>query len=208
MNKASWLISKGLFLVLVTSAPLAPADSLWQKGQSRSIVADKRAFAVGDLLSIAVQETSTATKDNTTKTARQSSVDASISSFLYSPSASGLLTKGGKLPAMSFSGKQNFEGSGKINNSEQIIARIAVQVIDVLPNMNLVVEGRRLTSFSGETQEIILRGVVRPPDITANNTVFSYNVADATIRFISKGTVTDNQRKGWFMRIWEKVSPF
>jgi len=207
MNKVSWLVYSALLLVLAL-APFVRADSLWQKGQSRSIVADKRAFAVGDILSIAVQETSTATKDNSTKTARQSSVDSSINTFLYSPNASKLLTKGGTLPAMSFSGKQNFEGSGKINNSEQIVARVAVQVIDVLPNMNLVVEGRRLTAFSGETQEIILRGVVRPADITANNTVYSYNVADATIRFISKGTVTDNQRKGWFMKIWEKVSPF
>lgn len=208
MNRAFSLVYKTLPLVFLVSAPLLRADSLWQTGQSRAIVADKRAFSVGDILSIAVQENSTASKDNSTKTARQSAVDASIATFLYSPSSSGLLTKGGKLPAMSFSGKQNFEGSGKINNSEQIVARIAVQVIDVLPNMNMVVEGRRMTAFSGETQEIILRGVVRPADITANNTVYSYNVADATIRFNSKGTVTDNTRKGWFTKIWEKISPF
>jgi flagellar L-ring protein FlgH len=208
MNKVSWLLYKALLLVIVASTPQLRADSLWQLGQSRAIVADRRAFLVGDILSITVQENSTATKDNSTKTARESSVDASISTFLYNPASSGLLTKGGKLPAMSFAGKQNFEGSGKINNSEQIIARIAVEVIDVLPNMNLVVEGRRMTAFSGETQEIVLRGVVRPADITANNTVYSYNVADATIRINSKGTVTDNTRKGWFTRIWEKVSPF
>jgi flagellar L-ring protein precursor FlgH len=208
MNRAFSLVYKTLPLVFLVSAPLLRADSLWQTGQSRAIVSDKRAFSVGDILSIAVQENSTASKDNSTKTARQSAVDASIATFLYSPSSSGLLTKGGKLPAMSFSGKQNFEGSGKINNSEQIVARIAVQVIDVLPNMNMVVEGRRMTAFSGETQEIILRGVVRPADITANNMVYSYNVADATIRFNSKGTVTDNTRKGWFTKIWEKISPF
>jgi flagellar L-ring protein FlgH len=208
MNKASWLICKVLLMILAFSVPQLRADSLWQLGQSQGIVADKRAFSVGDILSIAVQENSTASKDNSTKTARQSSVDASINTFLYSPASSGLLTKGGKLPAMSVSGKQNFEGSGKINNSEQIIARVAVQVIDVLPNRNLVVEGRRMTAFSGETQEIILRGVVRPADITANNTVYSYNVAEATIRFIASGTVTDNTRKGWFTRVWEKISPF
>lgn len=208
MNKASWLVYKALPVIFLLSAPLLRADSLWQTGQSRAIVSDKRAFTVGDILSIAVQENSTATKDNSTKTARQSAVDASIATFLYSPASSGLLTKGGKLPAMQFSGKQNFEGSGKINNSEQILARIAVQVVDVLPNNNMVVEGRRMTAFSGETQEIILLGVVRPADITANNTVYSYNVADATIRFNSKGTVTDNTRKGWFTKVWEKISPF
>jgi flagellar L-ring protein precursor FlgH len=50
--------------------------------------------------------------------------------------------------------------------------------------------------------------VVRSEDITANNTVFSYNVADASIRFVSKGTIADNQRKGWLFRVWEKVTPF
>ena len=60
----------------------------------------------------------------------------------------------------------------------------------------------------GETQDAILRGVVRAEDIAANNTVFSYNIADATIKYVSKGTVTDNQRKGWFTKVWEKVTPF
>jgi flagellar L-ring protein FlgH len=53
-----------------------------------------------------------------------------------------------------------------------------------------------------------LRGVVRSEDVAANNTVFSYNVSDATIQIISKGTITDTQRKGWFTRVWDKVTPF
>jgi flagellar L-ring protein precursor FlgH len=81
-------------------------------------------------------------------------------------------------------------------------------VIDRLPNHNLVVQGTRRTAFSGETQDAVLRGIVRPEDIAANNTVFSYNVADATITFVSKGTVSNNQKKGWFTRLWEKVTPF
>jgi flagellar L-ring protein precursor FlgH len=184
------------------------ADSLWNEQTARSIVGDKRAVAVGDILSIVVQENNSASKDNQTKTSKQTAVDASISSFLYSPAASGLLTKKGQLPALKFDAKNSFDGGGSINNSEKIIARISVQVVDVLPNRNLVVEGKRQTSFSGESQDVILRGVVRPEDIAANNTVFSYSVADASIKFVSKGTVTDSQRKGWFTRIWDKLTPF
>jgi flagellar L-ring protein precursor FlgH len=184
------------------------ADSLWNDHTARSIVGDKRAVAVGDILSIVVQENNSASKDNQTKTSKQTAVDASISSFLYSPAASGLLTKKGQLPALKFDAKNSFDGGGSINNSEKIIARISVQVVDVLPNKNLVVEGKRQTSFSGESQDVILRGVVRPEDIAANNTLFSYNIADATIKFVSKGTVTDSQRKGWFTRIWDKLTPF
>jgi len=172
------------------------------------MVGDKRAVGVGDILHILVEESNSTTKDNSTKTSKKASVDASINTFLYSPTASGLLTKGGQLPALKYSSASDFDGGGKINNSEHIVARIAVQVIDSLPNGNLVIEGKRQTSFSGESQDIILRGVVRPADIAANNTIFSYNVADSSIKFVSKGTVSDAQRKGWFTRIWDKISPF
>lgn len=195
-------------VVLCLQAPSSHADSLWRTGSSRSIVGDKRAASVGDILNIVVQENSTATKDNNTKTSKQSAIDSSIQALLYSPAASKFLTKGGTLPAVKLNGNQSFNGGGTINNSENIIARIAVQVIDILPNQNLVIEGRRQTSFAGESQDVVLHGIVRPADITANNTVFSYNVADASIKFISKGNVTDSQRKGWFTRIWEKLAPF
>jgi flagellar L-ring protein precursor FlgH len=172
------------------------------------MISDKRAAGVGDILTIVVQENNTASKDQNTQTSKQSSIDAAIKAFLYSPDASSLLTKKGKLPALQVNSKQDFTGGGSINNAEKITARIAVRVIDVLPNRNLVIEGTRQTAFSGETQDSILRGVVRQEDIAANNTVFSYNVADATIKYVSKGTITDNQRKGWFTKVWEKLTPF
>ena len=207
--KIRYLSRCRLALAMLMLAPAwLPGQSLWLNGSSRNMAADKRAFAVGDVLSIVVQETSTATKDNSTKTARSADIDAAIEAFFYSPTGSKLLTKGGQLPALRLNSSQNFDGSGKINNSERIVARIAVRVIDVLQNQNLVIEGKRQTSFGGESQDAILRGIVRPYDISANNTVFSYNVADASIKFVSSGTVTDSNRKGWFFRLWEKISPF
>ena len=184
------------------------AQSLWKRESSRSMVADKRATSVGDILTIVVQENNTASKDQNTSTSKSSGIDAAIETFLYSPEASKLLTHNGKMPAITINASQDFEGGGKISNAERVTARIAVRVIDVLPNDNLVVEGTKQISFSGETQDAVLRGVVRSEDVLANNTVFSYNVADATIKYISKGTVSDNQRKGWFTRVWEKVTPF
>ena len=219
MNRPSSLFYKRLCLrsllypaalVLCGMLAITPAnaDSLWNDHASRSLVGDKRAVAVGDILNIIVQENNSASKDNKTKTSKQTAVDASISSFLYSPGASSLLTKKGQLPAIKFDAKNSFDGGGSINNSEKILARISVQVVDVLPNKNLVVEGKRQSSFSGESQDVILRGVVRPEDISSANTVFSYNIADASIKFISRGTVTDSQRKGWITRLWDKLSPF
>ncbi|MGO8697720.1 MAG: flagellar basal body L-ring protein FlgH [Limisphaerales bacterium] len=185
------------------------ADSLWKDdASSASIFADKKAHRVGDIVTVIIQENNGASRNNNTTTARTSSVDASISSFLYPASASGLLTKKGQLPAMSLSGKNSFNGGGQINNVETITAQLAVKVIDVLPNGNLVVEGRRQTAFSGEKQDAILRGTVRYDDISATNTVYSYNIADPSIQFISHGAVSDSQNKGWFTKVWDKFSPF
>ena len=180
----------------------ALADSLWQNNTTQSMFADKRAANVGDIITIVVQESSTANKNNATTTERQSSLTAAITSFLYSPGASGLLTKGGQLP------DHKHAGTGAINDSESIVAEIAVRVIDVLPNGNLVLEGKRDTAFSGERQTIILRGVVRSEDVARDDTVLSHNVADATIQIIGKGTVSDTQNKGWFNRLWDKINPF
>jgi len=183
-------------------------DSLWQDGASRAMFADKKARAVGDILTIIIQENNGATRQNNTSTSKKASLNAAIASVLYGPAVSGLLTKKGTLPAVNYTSDSEFNGGGQINNLETITAQMAVRVIDVLPNGNMVIEGRLHTAFSGEKQDAVVRGVVRYDDIAANNTLFSYNIADATIQFISKGTITDNQNKGWLTRVWDKVSPF
>ena len=210
MKNASSAHAK-LILVIALMA-LLPAigrpQSLWHDDSSKSMFADKRASGVGDIITILVQENSTANKNNGTQTEKKSSLTAAITSFLYSPASSSLLTQGGQLPAVAYNSDIKHDGSGAINNSENIIAKIAVRIVDVLPNRNLVIEGKRETSFSGERQTILLHGVVRSDDVSALNTVFSFNVSDATIQIIGKGTVSDSQRKGWFTRIWDKLTPF
>ena len=121
-------LAASALLLLATSLP---ADSLWHEDVAKSMFADKRAGRVGDLVTILVQESTTATKDNSTKTSKQSGVDAAIATFLYSPGASGLLTQGGSMPALKFNNKSTFDGGGTINNSQQIIASLAVRVVDV-----------------------------------------------------------------------------
>ncbi|HEV2453574.1 MAG TPA: flagellar basal body L-ring protein FlgH [Verrucomicrobiae bacterium] len=203
---------KNLFVVAALAVLLVPAlgigQSLWCDGTSKSIFSDKRSLNVGDILTIAISESSTANKNNATSTQRKSSLSAAITAFLYPAGATPLLTKSGTLPAMAYNSDHTHNGSGTISDSETIVAQIAVRILDVLPNGNLVVEGKRETSFSNENQTIVLRGVVRPEDVLSNNTVFSYNVADATIQIIGKGTVSDSQNKGWFNRIWDKINPF
>ncbi|HTI72314.1 MAG TPA: flagellar basal body L-ring protein FlgH [Candidatus Limnocylindria bacterium] len=196
-------------LLLLGFAGFAQAGngSLWKDESSRALVADTKARAIGDIITIIVQENNNASTDNSTKTAKKTGMDASISSFLFGAAQDKFLTKGGQYPAMKFNNSSDFTGGGSINNSENITARIAVRVVEALPNGNLMIEGRRETAFAGNTQEAVLRGVVRSEDIQANNTVFSYNVSDATIRFVSKGVINDATKKGWFTRVLDKVNP-
>jgi flagellar L-ring protein precursor FlgH len=180
------------------------AQSLWPEEVSRSMFADKRASGVGDIVTIVVQETSSANKNNETKTEKNSSWTAAVSSFLFP----GFVQYKGTTPAVQYNSDLKHDGSGAINNSETIVAQVAVTIMEVLPNHNLLIEGKRETSFSGERQTIVLHGTIRPEDITAADTVMSYNVANATIQIVGKGTVTDAQNKGWFTRILDKVNPF
>jgi flagellar L-ring protein precursor FlgH len=199
------IIVAAVFVALTANTS---AQSLWRDDISRPMFSDKRGAGVGDILTIVVSENTTANKSNETKTERSSSLTAAITSFLFSPGASKLMTQGGQLPALAYTSDHKHDGTGAINDTESIVAHIAVRITDVLPNGNLVIEGKRETSFSGEHQTIVLRGVVRSDDVAADNTVLSYNVADATIQIIGKGTVTDSQNKGWFNRLWDKINPF
>lgn len=200
-------------VALAAALALVPAvsaanGSLWRDESARTLISDTRARQVGDIVTVVVQESNEAAKANNTKTSTKTGISATISSFLFGAAQDRFLTRGGKYPAMQMNSDKSFDGGGTINNSERINARIAVRVAEVLPNGNLVLEGRRTTTVAGEQQEAVLRGVIRQEDIQPGNTVFSYNVVDATIKFVSKGSVTDSQNRGWFTRIFDKITPF
>ena len=196
-------------VVCIAALPLlAPAQSLWKEESAKSMIADRKARAVGDIITIVIQENNTASKDNSTSTGKKTAADAAVSSFFYPPSVNPILTMKGQMPALKFNATHDFAGSGKISNSEKITARLAARVVEVLPNGNLIIEGTRLTAFAGETQEAVLHGIVRSEDVTASNTIFSYNISDATIKYVSRGSVSDAQKKGWFTRVWDKLTPF
>lgn len=212
--------------LLVTALP-AHAGSLWREGvtDERGMFADKRAKRAGDILTVVVQETASVANSLTLKTAKDSksgvagAASTLLNTFLTLPGA--LLDKQIKdvkkavptitipdVPTLPVSGANSYDGSGEIKNSQTISNRAAVQVIDVLPNGNLVVEGLREITFSKERQFASLRGIVRQYDIQPDNTVLSSNVADARIEIISEGVLTDAQRKGWLLRLNDKVNPF
>lgn len=204
-KSASSLICSGLLALAIPA--IAESGSLWPAG-GRAMFADSRASRVGDILTVVVAEVATATSAQTKSSTRESSLEDAINQFIFSAATSGRLTSGGELPASSAKGKSSYTGGGQINNSQSLTARAAVLVTDVLPNGNLVIEGARQVSFSGETQYVVLHGIVRADDINVGNTVFSSNIADARVEFLSEGNLTDAQKRGWLSKLYEKLRPF
>ena len=212
-NLSGSAIKPSLLLVGLMLTGTVGADSLWKPGLSRNQVTDKTARAVGDLVTVVVYEKNVINKSAKSETKKESADDAKIESFLYgtatgTSSGSQTLKHKGAYPAMKFSLSNSFKGEGSVANSDDISATFTVRVIDVLPNGNMILEGMRRTSYAGETQDVILRGTVRRLDITGTNKVNSNQIADLSLRYINSGEITDGQRKGWFKRFWDSVSPF
>lgn len=196
-----------LFLLLPA---FLPAGSLWTAAGSREqgVAADFRAARVGDILTILVAENAATSSSQNKTTASDSSVDAAVSQFLFPAAASKFGTHNGQLPGVKFGGKSDFTGGGQVSNTQSLTARAAVLVTDVLPNGNLVIAGARKLTFSGETQNVVLHGLIRPADIGTGNTVLSSNVAEARLEFISEGSLTEAQKRGWLTSLYEKLRPF
>jgi flagellar L-ring protein precursor FlgH len=193
-------------LVALLGVAAARADSLWPAtgtSSPRSMFADRKAAATGDIVTIVVAESAIASSSQSKKATRESSLDDTVKKFLYS----GLGANKGELPNMAWSGKSSFSGGGDVSNSQTLAARAAVLVTDVLPNGNLVIQGVRVVTFSGETQYVVLHGIVRRDDIAPDNSVQSTNIADARVEFYAEGALTDAQKRGWLAKIFEKVRP-
>ena len=196
------LFSAGACLVLVLPAW---AGSLWtDSAGDRGMFADRRAARSGDILTIIVSESVAAQSSQSTKSNRDSSIADAVQSFLYP--ATGLHK--GALPSVQLGGKAAYNGGGDISNNQSLVSRAAVLVTDVLPNGNLVIEGVRVVTFSGETQYVVLHGLVRPDDISSANTVQSSNIAEARVEFLTEGALTDAQKRGWLTKLYEKLRPF
>ena len=200
------LITAVVLLSLVASAGYG--SSLWTDARSReaSMVGDRRARRVGDILTVVVQESASVQASRRTKTDKSAGIDYGVESFLY-PS-SGFGTHNGELPQIKMGGSNDFSGGGEITNRQSVSARAAVTVIDVLPNGNLVIEGSRYVDYSEEKQYAILRGIVRPEDIQPGNTISSSSIADARVEFLSDGAISSAQRKGWLTKVFDTINPF
>ncbi len=181
-------------LLILVGANLCGAESLWHDAKSGFLFADNRASRVGDIVTVLVTENSSSDIKVDTNTKKDSTVAFNLSNFFGNTNAFG--SAGKNKAQLDFTGNSEQKGSGNITRTGAVTAQIPVRVIKLLPSGLLAVEGRRAVVVNEETQTLAFSGLVRPEDISPDNTVQSTQVAEAEITIIGKGILANKQRPG------------
>jgi flagellar L-ring protein precursor FlgH len=181
-------------------------NSLWRNG-SRAFFKDQRAHQVGDIMTVKVKITDKAEIANETQRSRANSEDAGVDDFLGRKAMPIFNTAiPGKL--LSADSTASSEGKGSVNRQEALQTNVAAVVTQVLPNGNLVVEGKQEVRVNFEVRELIVAGVVRPEDIESDNTIDSSKIAQARIAYGGRGQLTDVQQPRYGQQVLDVLLPF
>ena len=190
--------------------PVHTPGSLWSGENSRNMLfSDNKARYVNDIVTIVIDESSSGQNRASTNTSRNSQTNAGISAMLGLDTS--ILEKNpnmGASIAVGGSSANTLKGSGDTSRGAQLKARLTARVVRVLGNGNLLIEGRRQVTLNNEDQYLVVTGVIRPEDITAENAVLSSNMADARILYTGSGVLSDKQHPGWMTRVLDWGWPF
>lgn len=203
-----------LLFVLPLTVGQAQTGSLWPPsgapGSSSSLYNDRNAASVGDLITIVVNISASASKNQETDTSKTASVNDTITALGY-PFTDGKpdwYRYRNQAPQAAWSAAESWKGGGKISNTEGYTTTIQARVVDALPNGVLRVEARRRYEVGKEKSDLILTGLVRREDLTSANSVSSSQVADLQLIQEGQGPLTRNSRKGWLTTFYEFINPF
>lgn len=188
---------------------LHQANSLWRVG-ARAFFEDQRASRVGDILTVFIDISDQASLDNKTSRSRTSSEKSDLSSFLGFESNLGKILPNAVDPTSltSFGSTTNSDGAGSVDRSEDIQLTIAAIITQVLPNGNLVIQGRQEVRVNFEVRDLTIVGVVRPEDITSANTINHTQIAEARIAYGGRGQLTDVQQPRYGQQLFDIIFPF
>jgi len=176
-----------------------PADgAIYHTGYSAGLFDNPTARNVGDTVTVVLQESTAAQKSSQTDTAKTSK------DSLASPTVLGnkVTIHGTPILSGSLNNANSFSGSGDSKQSDSLVGNITVTVVKRLPNGNLVVQGQKFIDINQGSEFVRLEGVIRPIDISAENTIPSSAVADARIAYGEKGALADANRPGLLSRFF------
>ena len=182
-------------------------NSLWRSG-SRAFFNDQRAHQVGDILTVKVNVNDTAEFQGQTQLQRSTTEDSAITNFIGANTIANpakAVLPGSLLNA---DGNTQMNGNGTINRQDQLVTNVAAVVTQVLPNGNLVIEGKQEIRLNSEMRVLLVAGVARPEDIESDNTIALPKIAEARVAYGGKGTVTNIQTAPWGQQVTNVVLPF
>lgn len=186
--------------------PVVKDGSLWQENSrgEASIFSDDKARSRGDIVTILVVEKVDAKRARNTDTSREMSMGADVKDLFYP----GVGTLNGNPAKLDVSAKRGSKGGGTITDSGTVTATLAAQVVDVLPNGNLVLMATKEVTVSGEVQTVTLTGIARQKDISSINQISSANLAEARVHIDGNGPLNDAQRRTLVTRLLDWVNLF
>lgn len=183
--------------------------SLWRTG-ARAFFRDQRATKVGDILTVRIEISDRAQVGNSTSRSRTNSEDAGLGKFF------GLETQLNKfLPnavdptsLVEAETSSSSSGNGQVQRSENINLTVAAVITQILPNGNLVIQGKQEVRVNFEVRELIVMGIVRPQDISQENTINHSQIAEARISYGGRGQLTDVQQARYGQQLFDALFPF
>ena len=182
----------------------APSSSLFV-ASTADLYSDQRITKVGDIITVNIAINDKATFGNSTDRSQTAKTGFSVDWNLTNGSSSSSTppTLGTDISSSSTS-----QGQGNIDRSEQIQVSVAAVVTEVLPNGNLVISGSQEVRVNYELRQLTVAGIVRPWDISRNNTISYDRIAEARISYGGRGRLNDVQQPSWGQQIYDKVKPF
>jgi flagellar L-ring protein precursor FlgH len=162
-------------------------------GGTGSLFTDIKAHQVGDVLTVRIYEDAKAANGSQTNVTKEGSFETSGGPGVGTLDFIPLFGAAGE-------NKNEYKGAGNNARSGNLKARMTVQVVAVKNNGDLVIEGNRAVTINNDTETLTLTGIVRPQDVGSDNSVDSYNIADAQIAYRGKGPATTGARPGILMR--------
>ncbi len=183
-------------------------NSLWRNG-SRAFFNDQRAHQVGDILTVKVNINDTAQFQDQTQVSRTATEDTGVTNFIGANTLGANAAKA-ILPGRILSADSNMasNGIGNINRQDQLLTNVAAVVTQLLPNGNMVIEGKQEVRLNAEMRELIVAGVVRPEDIESDNTIDLPKIAEARVAYGGRGVLTTAQQVPWGQQAIDVILPF
>jgi len=181
--------------------------AIYEAGQGGLFSADRRARKVGDILTVDFNEVFAATKAQSAATAKSDSYELNLPVGLPNLLTGGL-ANGIADNALTSGTTQSFNGSGNAAQSNSLTGRLSVTVVRIFDNGNMGILGQKELTLNNGKEYIRVSGIVRPEDITSENTVPSNRLADAQISYTGAGTIADTAKQGWLSRAMRTISPF